>query len=46
VEQKLTMALQISDHVLVMGHGQIVYSGTAAEFRQDTHIRKRWLDVA
>ncbi len=46
VEQKLTMALQISDNVLVMGHGQIVYSGTTAEFRQDEHIRKRWLDVA
>jgi branched-chain amino acid transport system ATP-binding protein len=46
VEQKLTMALQISDNVLVMGHGQIVYSGTAAEFRQDTLIRKRWLDIA
>lgn len=46
VEQKLTMALQISDNVLVMGQGQIVYSGTAAEFRQNMHIRKRWLDVA
>lgn len=46
VEQKLTMALQISDNVLVMGHGQIVYSGTTAEFRQNEHIRKRWLDVA
>lgn len=46
VEQKLTMALQISDNVLVMGHGQIVYSGTTAEFGQDKHIRKRWLDVA
>lgn len=46
VEQKLTMALQISDDVLVMGHGQIVYSGTTAEFRRNEHIRKRWLDVA
>jgi branched-chain amino acid transport system ATP-binding protein len=46
VEQKLTMALQISDNVLVMGQGQIVYSGTAAEFRQSRDVRKRWLDVA
>ncbi len=46
VEQKLTMALQISDNVLVMGHGQIVYGGTTAEFRQNENIRKRWLDVA
>jgi ABC-type branched-subunit amino acid transport system ATPase component len=30
----------------VMGQGQIVYSGTAAEFRQSRDVRKRWLDVA
>jgi branched-chain amino acid transport system ATP-binding protein len=45
VEQKLTMALQISDNVLLMGHGQIVYSGNVATFEQDASIRKRWLDV-
>jgi branched-chain amino acid transport system ATP-binding protein len=46
VEQKLTMALQISDHVLIMGHGQIVYSGDVAGFKADTGIRKRWLDIS
>lgn len=46
VEQKLTMALDISDDVLVMSHGQIVYGGNVADFKQDTSIRKRWLDVA
>lgn len=46
VEQRLTMALQISDTVLVMGHGQIAYSGSVSAFKQDTSIRKRWLDVA
>jgi branched-chain amino acid transport system ATP-binding protein len=46
VEQKLTMALDISDDVLVMSHGQIVYGGNVSEFKQDTEIRKRWLDVA
>lgn len=46
VEQKLTMALEISDNILVMAHGQIVYSGTSMEFRHDTRIRKRWLDIA
>jgi len=45
VEQKLTMALQISDNVLMMGHGQIVYSGDVAAFKADTGIRKRWLDI-
>jgi len=46
VEQRLTMALQIADSVLVMGHGQIVYSGSVVEFRKDTTVRKRWLEVA
>jgi branched-chain amino acid transport system ATP-binding protein len=46
VEQKLTMALQISDAVLVMGQGQIVYSGSVSEFRQNTKVRQLWLDVA
>lgn len=46
VEQKLTMALQISDKVLVMGHGQIVYNGSVSEFKRNTNIRTRWLDVA
>ncbi|MCW5673958.1 MAG: ABC transporter ATP-binding protein [Xanthobacteraceae bacterium] len=46
VEQRLTMALQISDAVFVMGHGQIAYSGSVSAFKQDTSIRKRWLDVA
>jgi branched-chain amino acid transport system ATP-binding protein len=45
VEQKLTMALQISDNVLLMGHGQIVYSGSVSNFEQDASVRKRWLDV-
>lgn len=46
VEQKLTMALQISDNVLLMGHGQIAYSGSVSQFKQNTDVRKRWLDVA
>jgi branched-chain amino acid transport system ATP-binding protein len=46
VEQKLTMALEISDYVWVMGHGQMVYGGTVAEFRQNDDVRKSWLDVA
>lgn len=45
VEQKLTMALQISDNVLLMGHGQIVYSGSVSSFEQDAGVRKRWLDI-
>jgi branched-chain amino acid transport system ATP-binding protein len=46
VEQKLTMALEISDYVWVMGHGQMVYGGTVSEFRGNEDVRKSWLDVA
>jgi branched-chain amino acid transport system ATP-binding protein len=46
VEQKLTMALDISDYVWVMGHGQMVYGGTVSEFKLNEDVRKSWLDVA
>ena len=45
VEQKLTIALQVADRCLVMGHGQIVFEGTPAELRADAYIRKEWLEV-
>jgi branched-chain amino acid transport system ATP-binding protein len=45
VEQKLTIALEVADRVLVMGHGQIVFDGTPAELRAKAHIRKEWLEV-
>lgn len=46
VEQKLTIALRISDRVNVVGHGQVVYSGTPDELRADEDIRRRWLEVS
>ncbi|MDI9330068.1 MAG: ABC transporter ATP-binding protein [Alphaproteobacteria bacterium] len=46
IEQKLTIALDISDRVLVMGHGQVVYSGTSAEFRQQEAVRREWLEIS
>ncbi len=45
VEQKLTIALEVADRCLVMGHGQIVFDGTPTELRADTYIRKEWLEV-
>jgi branched-chain amino acid transport system ATP-binding protein len=45
IEQKLTIAMDISDRCLVMGHGSIVFSGTPSELRQDTYTRKEWLEV-
>ncbi len=45
VEQKLTIALEVADRCLVMGHGQIVFEGTPAELRATADIRKEWLEV-
>ena len=45
IEQKLTIAMAISDRALVMGHGTIVFQGTPDNLRADTYIRKEWLEV-
>lgn len=45
VEQKLTIALQVSDRCLVMGHGQIVFEGTPAQLKADAGVRREWLEV-
>lgn len=45
IEQKLTIALNISDRALVMGHGSIVFDGTPAALKSDPAIRKEWLEV-
>ncbi len=45
VEQKLTIALDVSERCLVMGHGQIVFEGSPAELRSNAEVRKEWLEV-
>jgi branched-chain amino acid transport system ATP-binding protein len=45
IEQKLTIAMQISDRALVMGHGSIVFDGTPDSLRADATTRKEWLEV-
>jgi branched-chain amino acid transport system ATP-binding protein len=45
VEQKLTIALEVADRCLVMGHGQIVFDGTPADLRANAYVRKEWLEV-
>ncbi len=45
VEQKLTIALEVADRCLVMGHGQIVFEGTPDELKANAYIRKEWLEV-
>jgi len=45
IEQKLTIAMAISDRALVMGHGRIVFEGTPDSLRADSYTRKEWLEV-
>jgi ABC-type branched-subunit amino acid transport system ATPase component len=45
VEQKLTIALEVADRCLVMGHGQIVFEGTPDDLRANEAVRKEWLEV-
>ncbi|BAO83318.1 MAG: ABC transporter ATP-binding protein [Betaproteobacteria bacterium] len=45
IEQKLTIALQISDRALVMGHGSIVFDDTPAALQENRYIRREWLEV-
>lgn len=45
VEQKLDIALDVADRLYVMGHGEIVFEGTPAEFRAAPEIRRQWLEV-
>jgi branched-chain amino acid transport system ATP-binding protein len=45
VEQKLSIALDISARLYVMGHGTIVFEGTPAEFKAAAAVRREWLEV-
>src|SRR5690606_37913799 len=45
VEQKLAIALDISQRVYVMGHGHIVFEGTPQELKDNARIRQEWLEV-
>ncbi len=45
VEQKLSIALDISHRVYVMGHGRIVFEGTPQDLRDTPSIREEWLEV-
>ena len=45
IEQKLTIAMAVSDRALVMGHGSIVFDGTPDGLRENSSVRKEWLEV-
>jgi branched-chain amino acid transport system ATP-binding protein len=45
IEQKLGIALKISNRLYVMGHGRIVFQGKPADFGANSAVRKEWLEV-
>jgi len=45
VEQKLSIALKISQRLYIMGHGHIVYEGTPEDIKKNQAVRKEWLEV-
>jgi branched-chain amino acid transport system ATP-binding protein len=45
VEQKLSIALQISQRLYVVGHGKVVFEGTPKQLLDNASVRKEWLEV-
>lgn len=45
IEQKLAIALEVCDRVLVMGHGRIVHEGPARALLCEDRVRQEWLEV-
>jgi branched-chain amino acid transport system ATP-binding protein len=45
VEQKLAIALDISERLYVMGHGRIVFEGSPQDIKSNAAMRKEWLEV-
>ncbi len=45
IEQKLTIALEVSQRAYVMGQGRMVFEGTPEQLRADRLIRQEWLEV-
>jgi len=45
VEQKLTIALEVSQRLYVMGHGRMVFDGTPQAFAERADLRREWLEV-
>ena len=45
IEQKLTIALAISQRIYVMGHGHMVFDGTPEALRSNRLVQQEWLEV-
>ena len=46
VEQKLTIAFNLSNRLYVMGHGKVVDEGLPREIKENKEIIKEWLEVS
>lgn len=44
IEQRLSVALAVADRVLLMGRGEIVFSGTPGQLQADPQRRREWLE--
>jgi len=45
VEQKLSIALKVSQRIYVIGHGRVVFEGSQPEFLANEAVRQEWLEV-
>lgn len=45
IEQKLTIALDVSDRCVVMGQGRVVFDGTPAALQANAAVQREWLAV-
>lgn len=45
IEQRLSLVHTLADRVLVMGRGEIVFEGSAAELEARHDVRQQWLEL-
>jgi branched-chain amino acid transport system ATP-binding protein len=45
VEQKLAIALELCDRVVVLGQGRVVFEGTPPQLRSSAELQAEWLGV-
>ncbi len=45
IEQKLSLAMEIADALLVMGQGRVVFAGESSALEQAHAMRRQWLEV-
>jgi branched-chain amino acid transport system ATP-binding protein len=45
MEQQLDLSLRLADRVMVLGRGQVVFSGTAQQLQAQEALRRQWLEI-